>query len=364
MASLLRCATIAAHSMTHNAWTGFLLAGRYHLTGPLGAGGMGALYRARDLTTGTDVAAKLLLDDVARDPVMRERFAREALALRHLRHPNIVEYRDHGEHEDVPWLVMELLTGESLIDRLRRGAMPVDEAVSVALAIARALDQAHGASMVHRDLKPANVFLCSDGVVKLIDFGVARIANEHTLTAANQMIGSLKYMSPEQGMGARVTPASDLYALGVTFFAMLTARLPFDGPDFARRRAVEEAPRVRSVAPAVTPELDQLVARLLQRDPQRRHASARAVADELSLLQTLMSATTVRAVPATPQATTFDDPRRYRALWELDQLHAQRAQIAATVATLEAQLGTARESLLTIDLQLAALEANVRAWRR
>ncbi len=220
--------------------------GPFEIQGALGAGGMGEVYQARDAKLGRAVAIKALPDEVARDPERLARFQREAQLLASLNHTNIASIHGLEESDGQPFLVLELVEGEDLSERLKRGAVPVDEAVAIARQIAEALQEAHDKGIVHRDLKPANVKLTEDGKVKVLDFGLAKaLAGEdasgsspdvsqsptlaRTGTEAGLILGTAAYMSPEQARGKRVDKRADIWAFGVVFFEMLTGRRLFTG---------------------------------------------------------------------------------------------------------------------------------------
>jgi serine/threonine protein kinase len=208
------------------------LGGRYVIERALGRGGMGNVYQALDRQLGRRVAVKLLHDERS-DPSATERFVREARSAASLEHPHACRLYELGEHEGQTFLVMELLEGELLSERLLRGALPAAEATEVLLPLMEAVSALHGAGLIHRDLKPSNVFLTAQGV-KLLDFGLARhIHPEAALTApsltmAGAVAGTLRYMAPEQVTGDPVDERTDVFALGVMFYEMLTGRVPFN----------------------------------------------------------------------------------------------------------------------------------------
>ncbi len=201
--------------------------GPYEVLAPLGAGGMGEVYRARDPRLGHEVAVKVLHEDVASDPDRLRRFEQEARAAGALNHPNILDIHDIGTHEGAPYVVFELLEGESLRERLRAGALPVRQATGCAAQIACGLHAAHEKGIVHRDLKPENLFLTKEGRVKILDFGLAKLARpgplvlgpDDTVTAdlsteSGAVVGTVGYMSPEQIRGQAVDHRSDIFAFG------------------------------------------------------------------------------------------------------------------------------------------------------
>src|SRR5215212_3045135 len=203
---------------------------RYKLRALLGSGGMAEVYLAHDEVLDRDVALKLLKDQYASDEEFVERFKREARSAASLSHPHIVPIFDWGESEDGRYYItMEyLLSGTLKHHILQRGALPPQAAVEVALQIAKALRAAHERGVIHRDIKPRNILITDSGHVKVTDFGIAHAAEATTISDVGDILGSAKYMSPEQAMGERVGPASDLYSLGVVLYEMLTGRVPFE----------------------------------------------------------------------------------------------------------------------------------------
>src|SRR5512136_1775343 len=210
--------------------------GPYEILGLIGAGGMGEVYRARDTRLGRDVAIKVLPAEFASDPERLRRFEQEARAVAALDHPNILAIHDVGSHEGAPYLVTELLEGETLRDRLKTGGVTVRKAVETAVQIAQGLAAAHEKGIIHRDLKPANVFVTNDGHVKILDFGIAKLVAPRSPTEPAQAttvveateegttLGTVAYMSPEQVRGQVVDYRSDIFSLGVVLYEMLSGR--------------------------------------------------------------------------------------------------------------------------------------------
>lgn len=266
--------------------------GPYSITATLGRGGMGTVFEAVDETTGRAVAVKTLATHLGDDPGLRKRFAAEIETLKSLRHAGIVELLAFGEEEGMPYFAMELVRGRSLEQLLRSGRrFTWQETVDTAIEVARALKSAHDHGVIHRDLKPANLIVFDappgDGHVKLADFGIAKLFGGSGHTMAGMIVGTAEYMAPEQAAGLPVDHRADLYALGLVMFAMLTGRPPFHGglaTDVIRRQRHEPAPRVASRVEGVPPELDDLVARLLAKDPAERPASALAVGRTLAAI--------------------------------------------------------------------------------
>ena len=214
--------------------------GPYQIEGPLGKGGMGQVYRARDTRLGRPVALKFLSDATIANAAALERFRREAQAISTLNHPNVCTVYDIGEQAGRPYLVMELMEGQTLKERNAGPPASNDELLAIAIPILDALDAAHACGIVHRDLKPANIFLTRQGAVKILDFGLAKAAGanprdspgappsmEESLTAPGTTVGTVSYMSPEQARGQAVDARSDLFACGVVMYEMATGTLPF-----------------------------------------------------------------------------------------------------------------------------------------
>jgi len=292
---------------------------RYKLRALLGSGGMAEVYLAHDEVLDRDVALKLLKDQYASDEEFVERFKREARSAASLSHPHIVPIFDWGESEDgTYYITMEYLLSGTLKDHiLQRGALPPQMATEVALQIARALRAAHEHGVIHRDIKPRNILITDSGHVKVADFGIARAAEATTISDGGDILGSVKYMSPEQAMGERVGPASDLYSLGVVLYEMLTGRVPFEietPADVPVRHAGGPPPHPREVNPKIPEGVDALVMGLLSTDPEDRHGSAAQLVKELRRVRDGLSpgaspgddATT--AALGTPAAPTLPAP--------------------------------------------------------
>jgi serine/threonine-protein kinase len=258
---------------------------RYELRAPAGSGGMADVFLAYDRVLDRDVALKLLKDRYAEDEEFIERFRREARSAASLANPYIVPVFDRGETEDgTYYIAMEYVPGGDLGDLIKsEGRLPPGRATEIALQIAEALQTAHKRGIVHRDVKPRNVLLTRSGHAKVADFGIARAAEATTISQPGDILGSAKYMSPEQAAGEPVGPQSDLYSLGVVLYEMLTGEVPFDVGTPAEV-PVEHAkgPRRPSEANAEVPEaLDAVVTRLLATDPADRHGSAAELIEEL-----------------------------------------------------------------------------------
>jgi len=266
--------------------------GPYQILAPIGAGGMGEVYRALDTRLGREVAVKVLPEHLTRDSKAVARFEREARAVAALSHPNIVALYDVGSEGGVSFAVTELLEGETLRGRLGAGALALEKAIEVGAAVAKGLAAAHAKGFTHRDLKPENIFLTRDGRVKILDFGLAlyrpaRPPEEEALTPTETepgtVLGTVGYMSPEQVRGQAVGPTSDLFSLGCVLYEMVTGRRAFARATPGETMAAilrDEAP-----APAIHAELDRLMARCLEKDPEQRFQSARDLAFDLSAIR-------------------------------------------------------------------------------
>ena len=274
--------------------------GPYEILDPLGAGGMGEVYKARDTRLDRIVAIKVLPAQFAAHPEARQRLEREARAVSSLNHPHICTLYDVGEQAGVDFLVLEYVDGETLTSRLRKGPLPADTAVRFAIEIAGALDRAHRHGVVHRDLKPGNIMLTKSGT-KLLDFGLAKIkeaaktgddaataALTRDLTNPGTILGTFQYMSPEQVEGKDADARSDIFAFGAVLYEMLTGRKAFDGASQASLMAAiltaEPSPvsTIRSDPVSVSPAaLDRVVRTCLAKDPDERWQSAGDLAREL-----------------------------------------------------------------------------------
>jgi eukaryotic-like serine/threonine-protein kinase len=272
--------------------------GPYEILAPLGAGGMGEVYRARDPRLGRTVAIKVLTSDLSADPILRERFEREARIVALLNHPHICTLFDVGREGGTVFLVMEYLEGETLEARLKSGPLPTMEVLRVGIEIADALEKAHREGVIHRDLKPANVMLTEAGV-KLLDFGIATITqrqgdnkpsqesttNDYSFTtSAGQVIGTASYMSPEQVRGLALDARTDLWSFGVLLYQMISGRMPFEGPTLTDLISVIllKEPNPLAVEHLEVPKwLADIVQRGLEKDREKRYQSAREILGEL-----------------------------------------------------------------------------------
>jgi serine/threonine protein kinase len=285
--------------------------GPYEIHSPLGAGGMGEVYRARDSRLERDVAIKVLPANLSSDPSLRQRLEREARAISSLQHPHICVLHDIGHQDGIDFLVMEYMEGETLANRLQKGPLPVEQVLKIGIQIADALDKAHKRGIVHRDLKPGNVMLTNSGA-KLMDFGLAKpsgfIANPDggpgplfspssrtipvavtgadvsPLTVEGTVVGTFQYMSPEQIEGKDVDARSDIFAFGAVLYEMVTGKRAFEGKSqisVASAILEKDPPPVSTIRATVSPALEHVILRALIKDPEQRWQNAGDIRAEL-----------------------------------------------------------------------------------
>ncbi|MGA8212414.1 MAG: protein kinase [Candidatus Sulfotelmatobacter sp.] len=286
--------------------------GPYEIQSPLGAGGMGEVYRARDMRLGRNVAIKVLPAHLSANPDLKQRLEREAKAISSLNHPHICTLYDVGSQDGIDFLVMEHLEGETLADRLHRGALPLDEALKIGIQIADALDKAHARGIVHRDLKPANIMLTKNGP-KLMDFGLAKPApglsstsgagsltpstptmsvaalsgSASPLTQKGTVVGTFQYMAPEVLQGAEADARSDIFSFGCVIYEAVTGRRAFEGKSqFSVLGAIldKEPDRISGVRPSSPPRLDETVCRCLAKNPDQRYGCMHDIKIQLEAL--------------------------------------------------------------------------------
>jgi len=294
---------------------GTLVGKRYRLERLLGGGGMALVYGARDERLDRPVAVKVLAENLAEQPEIRERFLREAQLAAQLSHPNVVAVYDAGEQDGRPYIVMEYADGETLAQELkRRGRLPAEEASYLGAQVAGGLAHAHLAGIVHRDVKPANL-IRANGSVKIADFGIAHALEGTRLTQAGTVLGTAGYLAPEQAADGEVTPAADVYALGAVLYELLAGRPPHSAETLtellARKRSEPIKPTI-AVEPSISPELDVLVMRCLATEPERRPAASEVE----QALAGGPSATTRLLTTSTAAPTRILRPeQRNRKLW-------------------------------------------------
>ena len=287
--------------------------GRYSIVEPLGAGGMGVVYRARDEKLERVVAIKLLAPGVFTGDEARRRFHKEALALAKLSHAHIAAVYDVGEQEGIDYIVMECVPGESLAAKLKPGSLAVKDATSIILQIAEALEEAHEQGVIHRDLKPANVMITPKGQAKVLDFGLAKLlagARDPTVsvTETRGLIGTPLYMSPEQAREQNLDARTDLWNLGLIYYELLTGRAPFraDSSMAVLRAITDEAPTpLRQLRPDVPPLCEQIVSHALEKNPDRRYQSATEVIRDASDLLSRLSTTSLDQEKPAKRAKRF-----------------------------------------------------------
>lgn len=274
-----------------------MVGNRYELGKPIGSGGMGEVFVAKDITLGRRVAVKLLKAEFSSDPKLCARFKQEARSASKMSHPNIVRVFDAGDDDEIladgntlkrPFIVMEYVEGLELTDIIARGPLKVSEATRIAAEIIAAVGYAHETGVVHRDIKPSNIMLTRSGQTKVLDFGIARAITESfsDLTQTTTILGTAAYFSPEQARGERVDARTDIYAIGVVLFEMLTGSAPFSGETalIVAHRHIHELPEAPSTLNSrVSPALDHVVLKALAKDKNDRYPSSAAFSRELAM---------------------------------------------------------------------------------
>ena len=263
----------------YEKYVGMIFDGRYRIQRIIGLGGMAVVFEAEDLLMHRTVAVKMLKEGVGDDATSVKRFINESKAVSMLSHPNIVSIYDVSVREDLKYIVMEHIRGITLKNYMsRKGKLPVREAVSFTEQILRALDHAHSKGIIHRDIKPQNIMLLKNGMIKVADFGIAKLPSAETVTVTDKAIGTVYYISPEQASGKPIDPRSDLYSVGVMLYEMVTGTLPFsaDSPVSVALMQIHNTPRPpRALCPELPLGLQQIILRAMEKDPDRRYQSAR-----------------------------------------------------------------------------------------
>ncbi len=267
---------------------GTVLGGRYRVESRLGSGGMAVVYRAEDAILGRTVALKMLHERFAEMPAFRRRFRQEARAMASLDHENIVKVYDISQDGNVPFIVAECVEGQdvgTLLSRKREGYLGEQFTRRLVAQLLRALAYAHRRGVIHRDIKPSNILVTADGTVKVADFGIARILEEDDEGDEGEIIGSARYMSPEQLKGLEATPRSDIYSVGVLLYHCLTGRPPFSGDvkKLARHHIQTEPTPPRKLNKKISPHIEAVILKALAKDPDNRYPSAYAMLDDLEV---------------------------------------------------------------------------------
>lgn len=268
---------------------GKTLGNRYEIVEKLGGGGMALVYKAKCSLLNREVTIKVLRGEYTSDEDFVTRFRREAQAVAKLSHANIVSIYDVGNEDDIHYIVMEYVEGKNLKEYIKENApIPQDKAINIAMQIAEALDHAHEHQIVHRDIKPHNILITPSGKVKVTDFGIARATTTATVTQTGMVLGSVHYFSPEQARGEITGPKSDIYALGVVMYEMLTGKLPFDGetPIAIALKQIQEQPVPPSeITAGINPELEKLILKAMAKNPDDRYQKAGDMWQDLYNLQ-------------------------------------------------------------------------------
>jgi len=261
------------------------LGGRYQLEERIGGGGMAIVYKAKDLLLHRTVAVKVLRPQFGIDEDFINRFRREAQAVASLSHPNVVSVYDVGQDDDTHYIVMEYIEGQTLKDLINQhGALPIEEAIRIAVQVCDALEHAHQNKIIHRDIKPHNILIGNNGRVKVTDFGIARAATSATITHTNSVLGSVHYFSPEQARGGFTAEKSDIYSLGIVLYEMVTGQLPFSGDSpitVALKHLQDPLTDPREINPRIPQSVENVILKALVKDPFLRYGSAMEMLTDL-----------------------------------------------------------------------------------
>ncbi|HTM44617.1 MAG TPA: serine/threonine-protein kinase [Polyangiaceae bacterium] len=310
---------------------------KYRVVRLLGSGGMGSVYEVEHEELGKRFVLKTLLKELSSRDDLVQRLRNEWRALGRLEHPNIVRVSDAGVTEDqLPYFVMERLTGETLASRLAtHRQLPLSEALSIGAAVLDALSVAHSIGVVHRDVKPPNIFITTQGVPKLLDFGIAKLldASAEAITARGVAVGTPRYMSPEQAAGDLVDARADLYAVGLVLYEMISGRGPYsaaDANELFLAHLTQTAPPLSQYVPGIPIEIDALIAALLAKAPSERPTSAKVAADAMRAVRSLLKSDSHTPIASTRTQTSAD------AIRPLASAHAQSLNAAPTEVTTQA----------------------------
>ena len=256
--------------------TGMIVGDRYEIIEQVGAGGMADVYKAKDQKLNRFVAVKVMKREFSEDKTFVTKFREEAQSAAGFTHPNIVSVYDVEEADGLYYIVMELVEGITLKQYIeRKGKLPVREVISIAVQVSMGLEAAHNNKIIHRDIKPQNIIISKEGKAKLADFGIAKAATSEAVKE-NAVMGSIHYTSPEQARGDASDEKSDIYSLGITIYEMLTGKVPFDGDttvSVALQHIKEKAPSLRENNPEISEELDAIVLKCIEKNPEDRYSN-------------------------------------------------------------------------------------------
>ena len=287
--------------------------GRYEIEGKLGEGAMGVVYRAKDSAIGRIVALKMLSAEVGAEEELHQRFQREAEAIGRLNHPNVVTVYDLGQHDGQLYMAMELLEGEDLRTLIEsRAEVPLADRVRILMQICEGLGYAHSRGVVHRDVKPANIHVSASGKVKLLDFGLARVAARETITRRGVILGTPDYMAPEQATGKGVDRRSDIFSAGAVFYEFLTLEKPFKGKTLhaVLYQIIQEEPdALLTMNPEIPVRLAAVVHGMLRKDPEKRYAAMEDVCRDLAAIHDALRRSRSRSALPRPAEVTGEEAR-------------------------------------------------------